>query len=246
MLTERALNKLYLKRLRHGLDKNILRFIEANKGDGYIKQGVFSTQIIYGGYKYVFPRTLKAEKNKDGLFLFATVRKEAKCWLRKNPKFRLPTRYGTVVYTEKRVRKGTKMAACDLNHAYWRIAYLNGVISKKTYLQGLPARFKAMRLAALSTLGGGKTYRVIENGVITDKTEILQGDEKLRRVYEMIRLQCYAHMHNIRKRLGDAFIAYRTDCIYYYDTPKNRSIVMDYLDAHDLDWKLLTEGAEKK
>jgi hypothetical protein len=41
--------------------------------------------------------------------------------------------------------------------------------------------------------------------------------------------------------LGDEFICYKTDCIYYKDKPQNRELVQTYLDSVGLDWKQLVE-----
>jgi hypothetical protein len=40
--------------------------------------------------------------------------------------------------------------------------------------------------------------------------------------------------------LGKDFIAYKTDCIYYVDTEKNRNLVNDYFDKNDLTYKQLS------
>jgi hypothetical protein len=46
--------------------------------------------------------------------------------------------------------------------------------------------------------------------------------------------------------LGEDFICYKTDCIYYKDTPKNREIVQVYLDSVDMEWKQLVEPEKPK
>jgi arsenate reductase-like glutaredoxin family protein len=46
--------------------------------------------------------------------------------------------------------------------------------------------------------------------------------------------------------LGEDFICYKTDCIYYKDTPKNRDIVQTYLDSVDMEWKQLVEPEKPK
>jgi hypothetical protein len=46
-------------------------------------------------------------------------------------------------------------------------------------------------------------------------------------------------MENLSQLLGDDFDAYRTDCIYYRDTPENRKKVYDYLDSHGFYYKQL-------
>jgi hypothetical protein len=46
-------------------------------------------------------------------------------------------------------------------------------------------------------------------------------------------------MQELAKMLGDDFEAYRTDCIYYRDSPENRQMVYDYLDNQGFTYKQL-------
>ena len=46
--------------------------------------------------------------------------------------------------------------------------------------------------------------------------------------------------------LGEDFICYKTDCIYYRDTAENRELVQSYLDSVGLEWKQLVEPARPK
>jgi hypothetical protein len=105
---------------------------------------------------------------------------------------------------------------------------------------------KAMRLAALANLASLKEYQIIKDGVLTDKTVILKYDPILQKVYNNIRYTCYEHMNVISNLLGDDFICYKTDCIYYKDTEKNRILVQSYFDAADLQWKQLVEPERPK
>jgi hypothetical protein len=139
-----------------------------------------------------------------------------------------------------------KITATDIDHAYWRIAYLNGILTAKTYKKGLLLKDKALRLAALANLSSSKEYRVIKDGIITEKTVVLKYDPILQKVYNNIRYTCYEHMHILADLLGEEFICYKTDCIYYRDTPKNRELVQTYLDTVDLEWKQLIEPERPK
>jgi hypothetical protein len=48
-------------------------------------------------------------------------------------------------------------------------------------------------------------------------------------------------MMTMAHMLGEDFISYKTDCIYYIDKPENRKMVQDYLDIFGLEWKQLIE-----
>ena len=139
-----------------------------------------------------------------------------------------------------------KITATDIDHAYWRIAYLSGMLTAKTYKKGLLLKDKALRLAALANLSSSKEYQVIKDGIITEKTVVLKYDPILQKVYNNIRYTCYEHMNILADLLEDDFICYKTDCIYYRDTPKNRELVQTYLETVDLEWKQLIEPERPK
>jgi len=88
-----------------------------------------------------------------------------------------------------------------VNHAYWRIAYMNGYISGRTYEKGLLIQEKTIRLAALANLASAKQYFIIENGEVTKKSVTLRFDAALQCLYNNIRYECYGHMMNIAKLL---------------------------------------------
>jgi hypothetical protein len=133
------------------------------------------------------------------------------------------------------------ITATDLDHAYWRVAFLNEYISMKTYLRGLELKDKSLRLAALANLSSMKEYLVIKDGKVTKETMMLKYDPILHKVYNNIRFTCYEHMMNIAKMLEDDFICYKTDCVYYKDTENNRQLVQGYLDSVAMEWKQLVE-----
>lgn len=202
--------------------------------NGYIKRGSFTTEIIIKKQTHLFSsKTETKPENFAGLFLFSTVRKEAKEFCKK--RFKLPPKYDALVYAKK-PPSGT-ITGTDLNHAYWRIAYNLGIISEKTYLKGLEKAFKTTRLAALSTLGKGKKYNVIADGKITSETVIIGEDKKLQNVYLLIRYHCYLIMNQLKTMLGKDFVAYKTDCIYYIKTKENIKMVQSFLDDNELLYK---------
>jgi hypothetical protein len=216
------------------------RMVE-EKANGYIKKGTFTNEIVWGHNSYIFPCMDKKRQMafKKGMFLFGMVRRDVKEYL-KNNKIKLPTKYGQVEYN-KELNEDLfgKITATDLNHAYWRIAYNLGVISDNTYSKGLNEDFKAVRLAALSTMGANKKYQKIKNGKLLDEYKVFYGDDNLKDVYKLIRLTCYKYMNKVKRMLGKDFLCYKTDCIYYIDTQYNRKIVRDFFMEKDLYMKQL-------
>ena len=226
-------------------DKSIQPFLfnrmKEQKADGYLKEGTFTNELVWGNYSYIFSKMPVKKQNvfKKGMFLFGMVRKDVKLYLQNND-IKLPKQYRQIEYRgEINEEILGKVTGTDLNHAYWRIAYNLGIISDRTYEKGLNDEFKAIRLAALSTLGAKKKYRIIKNGVMTDEYHIGEGDEKLKEVYTLIRYTCYKYMAQIKKILGNDFLCYKTDAIYYIDNKENRKKVKSFFVEKDLLMKQL-------
>jgi hypothetical protein len=217
---------------------NALKRIINTKQDAYMRKGSFSTDIIWQGRRFVFPNPKKNITNN--MWIFKSVIKDVKDYIlvhRIKEKPKLPVNH----WNPKNKNFDGKITATDLDHAYWRVAFLYEYISMKTYLKGLEVKDKSLRLAALANLSSMKEYLIIKNGVITDETIILKYDPILHKVYNNIRFTCYEHMMNIAELLKDNFICYKTDCVYYKDTKANRTLVQEYLDSVAMEWKQLVE-----
>lgn len=220
-------------------EKYMLDLIKKNQGSGYLRSGNFSSEIIWDGKSYMFPSKGNARSYKKGLFLFGMVRKDAKAFLKGGGNIKVPKKYPVNDYNENFSKLDEKMTGTDLNHAYWRIAFNLGIISKNTYFKGLDDEFKVVRLSALSTLGKGKDYFVIKDGIITNEVVKIGLNEDMDNLYKAIRYTCFKYMQNLKKMLKDDFICYRTDCVYYVDTKDNRKIVRDYFKKEKMSYKQL-------
>jgi len=219
----------------------LMKKIETLKGNGYIKKGTFTNEIVWGKNSYVFSilDKKKQEAFKRGMFLFGMVRKDAKAYLKKS-KVKLPKKYSQIEYNGSfNPEIFGKVTGTDLNHAYWRIAHNLGIITDLTYMKGLDDKFKSVRLAALSTLGADKKYKIIRNGLITNDYKIIEGDKALQQIYKLIRYTCYRYMNQVKRILGKDFLCYKTDAIYYIDTKENRKKVKDFFNQKNLLMKQL-------
>ena len=219
----------------------LMKKIETLKGNGYIKKGTFTNEIVWGKNSYVFSilDKKKQEAFKKGMFLFGMVRKDAKAYLKKG-KVKLPKKYSQIEYNGSfNPDIFGKVTGTDLNHAYWRIAHNLDIISDLTYMKGLDDKFKSVRLAALSTLGADKKYKIIRNGLITNDFKIIEGDKELQQIYKLIRYTCYRYMNQVKRVLGKDFLCYKTDAIYYIDTKENRKKVRDFFNQKNLLMKQL-------
>lgn len=217
----------------------MLQLIKANGGNGYYRKGNFSTELVWDKKSYMFPSDNNYKSYTKGMFLFGMVRRDAKAFIKSGKTIKVPKKYPTNEYNDNFDKFGFKMGGTDLNHAYWRIAYNLGIISKSTYLKGLDEEFKVVRLSALSTLGKGKDYFVIKDGEITNEMVKIGYDDEMDNLYKAIRYTCYKYMQTIKKMLKDEFICYRTDCVYYVDSPENRKMVRDYFKKQEMSFKQL-------
>jgi hypothetical protein len=139
-----------------------------------------------------------------------------------------------------------EMMGTDLNHAYWRIAYLMGKISEKTYKKGLESNdsnIKIARLSALSVLGRVKTYERYVHGKFIENVAI-QKDKDLKNYYYNIRFYCYQCMWELSRMLGDDFHSYRVDCVYYRKTEQNIEMVETYLNERGLLFEHLVQDTK--
>ena len=224
--------------LTYNKKKALLKKLKIVKGNAYYREGSFSDEIIWEGRKFVFPSPKNnASKN---VWVFRSVMNNVRDYVidkRIREKPQLPVNH----WNENLKNYRGKITATDVDHAYWRIAFLQGVITDKTYQRGLLLKDKALRLASLANLASAKEYRVIENGVLTDKTIVVKHDPTLRKVYDNIRNTCYQIMMKLAELLGDDFICYKTDCIYYKDKKENRDKVHTYLDKIGMQYKQLVE-----
>lgn len=233
----------YFTVLGHGSLKVILRRLSFKKGINYYRKGSYSEEVIWDGRKFLFPSPKK--KMADGMWVFRSVNNDVQNYI-DGKKIRAKESIPVNHWNPKNRRARFKITATDVDHAYWRIAYLQGIITEKTYEKGLLIKDKALRLAALANLGSAKEYQIIKNGVITDETIILKYNPILHKVYNNIRFTCFEHMMKLADMLGDDFLCYKTDCIYYRDTEENKKMVQDYLDSVSLQWKQLVSVDKPK
>jgi len=208
------------------------------KGNFLIRRGTECNELIFDGNHNVY-----ATENKNfpsnKIFLFNLVSRDVKKFLKTNPFVELPPKKDVTHYSYTYDLEEGSLTGTDLDHAYWRIAYSKGYISKKTYNYGLDDTAKPLRLATLSVLGREKVFEKWENGEYLESITIKQKDEQLRMVYADIRYSCFYMMYELSILLGKDFFCWKTDCIYYRNSNKNRKIVQDYFDERKMLWKQL-------
>lgn len=199
-----------------------------------------SCTIIMNGIRKTY--TYKSRFPKQFLYLFNNVKKDANRYLDKfeNRKIiSMPPEHPSIFYNENYDDSYGRLVGFDIDHAYWRIAMTLGIISKENYERGLDERCKALRLATLSVLGKSRSYKYYDKGVITNSYTLRESDPDLQQVYDKIRRACYNNMYEMSQMLGDDFECWKTDAIYFRDTPENRAMISKYLDRRNFTYKIL-------
>jgi len=239
-LRKRKLSKTTEYQPKHR-EAMMLQYIADNQINGYYRAGNFANELIFDKRGYRFQGAKINKKTQTGLFLFGMVKKDARAYCEGRKKVQVPKKYPTnyTNYQYEYIRGG--LAATDLNAAYWRIAYLHGIISENTFDHGMKGDHKTTRLAALASMGASKEYYVIKNGKITNNIVKVEGDAMLDACYRKIRYECYKMMQACKMMLGKEFYAYRTDCIYYHDTKANRKRVQEFFEDLGMECKHLTK-----
>jgi len=208
------------------------------KGDFLIRRGSECNELIFDGNHNIYA-TQSKNFPSNKIFLFNLVSANAKKFLETNPFIELPPKKPVTFYSYTyNLEKGT-LTGTDLDHAYWRIAYVKGYISKKTYNYGLDDTAKPLRLATLSVLGREKVFEKWEQGEYVENIVLKPKDEQLRMVYADIRYSCFYMMYELSLLLDKDFFCWKTDCIYYRNTPNNIKIVQDYFNEREMLWKQL-------
>lgn len=217
----------------------IKQFIQYNV-PYYVRETAFSISVILDDTEYFFCVDNEISKH---LYLTRLVKKDFEKWVADGNKVDEKIFIYPKMNTNKNFDHKRKTRKYDINHAFWRIAYIEGMISENTYNHGL--RIKAtdevmakMYCIALSCRGSDRifdkfkgTKRVKGSVIFNEKTEF-------RKMYEFIRQKTSYHMDMLWHKLGDEFKSYDTDCIEFADTKKNCTFVSDYFKEHKLSFKI--------
>ena len=114
----------------------------------------------------------------------------------------------------------------DINGAYWQTALMMGVISKEIYVEGLK-KDKITRLASLGSLAKRKeVYKY--DGESYNHVETIRSYET-ENLWFAICYRVSEIMQEIMKSLGEDFVFYWVDGVYFKRTEENIKKVTDYL-----------------
>jgi len=227
----------------------VLKKTLEKKGKTFLfRQTSYMTTIIHNNIDYSFPN-----RNEEGfainqLWVFRSVKMDARKFLQVHPDWEAPKKLPTNVTNYDYDDSYGELEGTDIDSAYWVMAYRLGMISDNTFKRAGGDEYKRVRLAALAVLGRNTAYQNFEKGKL-DKTKpvIIEPEHpKMKDMYRSIRYKCYEMMNDMAALLGNEFEAYRTDCIYYRGTKENRKIVHNYLRKLGFNFKQLVFEDKKK
>lgn len=203
-------------------------------------------KIIYGKNTFIFSG-IKGEKKPQGMHLIGMVKRdidaiisdsyniekdEFEIWNR-IPK--IPQRKPNLTYIDYEKCNwfgvGVQALAIDINHCYWRTAFLLGYIKEETYLKGIEKNeYKDGRLIAIGTLGKMLTVKKYENGVkikeyIDDRDYLKYG-----RFFWHVISKIYELMQDLMSQLKDDFLMFLTDCVFI--DPNKRDLAIQIMTKH--------------
>lgn len=240
------MQEVVFRKQRFGNPEHLIKRLILKKIPFACRKSSECTEIQIGDTMFTY--TSQANFPRRKLYLFNLVKRDVKKWIGKKTSLELPNEFPVTKFNVN--YPYNKSIGIDLNHAYWRIAFIHGIICEKTYNVGLDPDCKALRLATLSVLGRKKEFQIYKDGEVVETIVKQQLDLVQKEVFKYIRLVCFDMMNTIAKRLGDDFDCWKTDCIYFHDTVENRKKVTDFFDKKNMTYKLLDyfpeEETEKK
>lgn len=219
-----------------------MRMIKERGYSVYYKQNIFGGEVIVGDTRFFFT-TQRGLKTKKNMFLFGMVKRDVKKYLLKHT-LKKSTWSPSVHFNSRKFPKDAKIIGYDMDSAYWNIAFSKlKMISANTYWRGIKTGDKGTMNISLSSLGTDKYYKKTKNGFPTRDVYVIRGDDQLKEVYTKVRHTCFKMMKKLAGLLDRYYICYKTDCIYFVKTPRSVAIAKKFLDAQDLDYKVLHESA---
>ena len=205
----------------------------------YFKEQDNMNYVFYDNTLYVH------SKNKNflkGLYLFRLVKNDFDKWLKINKEVSFIEKFRPFFKNENiKIKEGQEKYSYDINHAYWRVAFINGYISEKTYEHGLKLKqkndeFKQLYCMALSSQGRSKTLEGYVGKENNGKKIVIEKNIQHRFIYDDIRNKTYSIMDEIAFILKDDFVEYNIDCITFLGI-ENKKIVENFFESKNLTFK---------
>ncbi len=251
---EKTTSELYLKKVfsvspeRYSQIKDFL----SRRGDRFdlISSGS-SEKMVFEGKTY--SQFTRKSFDDNGFHLVAKVKKDVNVWLNKivseegvepaltnaDVMFKRNRDYMEQLFCLENIEKhiGQVMIAIDINDCFWQTIYNQGVITKKTYEQGLlDENWKIGRNASIGSLNKITTSTTYENGValIGDDGKVVRDIKTRDLIYQHVRHNVVGAVCDITLELadalGDKFCMCLVDCVF--TTTDKLDFVREFLSGY--------------
>lgn len=231
---------------KFGSSKNLLKQLINYNSDYYYFNSDETEYILIGNVLYMYSSNNKMQK---GLYLFRMVKKDFDKWIESNynESHKFEDKYKSSYVAKLKVNKD-ELTKIDINHAYWRIAFLNGYISENTYKHGLKLKeqdefMKQVYCMSLSTQGISRKLKGYTGNNLNGKTKLVEKTELHKDIYSDIRHKTFKIMDELAYLIKDDFVSYNVDCITFKNN-KNIEVVENYLKSKNLTFKIEKYGKD--
>lgn len=229
---------------KFGSSQTLLKQLITYKVEYYYFNSSDTEYVLFGKTLYIFGSNNKMNK---GLYLFGMVKKDFDNWIDNNDNYYFEQKYKSNYIAKLKVNE-EELIKIDINHAYWRIAYLNGYISENTYKHGLKLKdndenMKKVYCMSLSTQGISKKLRGYTGEKLNGKEIFIDKTQLHKDIYDDIRNKTYKVMVELSEMIKKDFVRYDIDCITFKNE-SNIETVENYLKSKNLTYKIIKYGKD--
>ena len=230
-----------------------LKAYEKSKSDFSVVSYGSTKKIVYGSNTFLFSG-VKGEKKPLGVHLISLVKKDIdKLVLEGHKILKIPEKKPHLTFIHHRhleyYGEGEEALAIDINHCYWRTAFLLGFISEETYKKGIDKpEYKDGRLIAIGTLGKILTVRKYKAGIKVE--EYLDDSDYLKYggFFWAVIVRIHNMMLELYSVLKEDFLMFLTDCVVI--DPRRKNDALRVMEKHGYGTKeyrlVFTDITEKK
>ena len=210
-----------------------------------IRKSNSTTTVIYDKEKNlgISYRRKLTEEEMSNLWIFSSIKKQVKGWLKENRLQLIPEQFPSVKKGSAYalLAEGEVFKSTDIKHCYWRMAFNLGYIKPKLYktltAEDIPEQkqqqYKLLRNKALACLRSKQ--EIAEWSGEQRIRSYYEGSGEMEQLYNDLRNRCYKVMADLSAKIPEGFIKYKTDCIYYL--PQYQDIVEKHIESENMLFK---------
>lgn len=180
--------------------------------------------LYVNGQKTVEAQATKKEDFEkipaEAITIIRTIKQQFTLYLKNNdwkPVSKVPQKNGPVYKNLKlwdALPVGTEFVMLDIKHAYWRVAYLQGYISKRIYDKYLEDdKLKLWRNVGMACVVAKQKREYYQKGRLVSTVQTW--NDPYEQIYRNIRHITYNTVGDIKRKYPDSVIAHRTDAVLF-------------------------------